>query len=473
MNSVEFLCALLPTQGIPVIVTGPHPIAGKPDITTFHHHIAKDITDAAAIAERLKEKYNVYFAIHTIRETHERMSKGGFVFMAVSRTAANAAFVKCLYLDIDVGTDPSKYSTQFEAVNSLVLFCRQVGMPKPTIVNSGYGVHVYWPFVEAVTSQEWKPAAELLKRLTAHHGLKADPAVTADAARILRVVGTWNRKDPANPFPVVNWHPGSPPTAFSDLAAILAAASAKALPNALLAPASASAGETGATASPPETPENVELLRGMLDAIDPGVTRDDWRRVVWGVASLGWTVGEAMARSWSARWDKFAEADFATMWASFDAGRQNGITWRSLHSLASGHGYMGPNLTVPGGEFGTDLTTTYGISGTALTAAAAGSAGDVANGRRFAAAARDRLLHIYDTGQWLRFDPESGWLAVPAVEVEAFGKGVVRAMTAEAAEKFQANPESQPAKRLRQNVERVSRLPHLRAMIEGAMRKTG
>ena len=70
------------------------------------------------------------------------------------------------------------------------------------MVNSGRGVHVYWPLTEAVSAEQWLDAAERLKQACADNGLLADPAVTADVARILRVPNTNNYKDD-NPLPVM------------------------------------------------------------------------------------------------------------------------------------------------------------------------------------------------------------------------------------------------------------------------------
>ena len=61
-------------------------------------------------------------------------------------------------------------------------------------------MHVYWPLTEAVSAEQWLDAAERLKRACADNGLLADPAVTADIARILRVPNTHNYKD--DPLPV-------------------------------------------------------------------------------------------------------------------------------------------------------------------------------------------------------------------------------------------------------------------------------
>ena len=49
--------------------------------------------------------------------------------------------------------------------------------------------------------EDWLPVAERLKKLCADNGLLADPAVTTDAARVLRIPTTHNHKD-TPPTPV-------------------------------------------------------------------------------------------------------------------------------------------------------------------------------------------------------------------------------------------------------------------------------
>ena len=129
---------------------------------------------------------DVYFALSTFKEPSNR--KGD-----------NAVELKSLFLDLDCG--PSKeYPTQKLAVDALRNFCKQLSLPKPLMINSGRGVHVYWPLSEAVSTKDWVDAAERLKKACADNGLLADPAVTADVARILRVPNTHNYKDdPALP----------------------------------------------------------------------------------------------------------------------------------------------------------------------------------------------------------------------------------------------------------------------------------
>ena len=142
--------------------------------------------------EQAAHKYNndgldVYFALSTFKEP-------------TNRKGDNAQELKALFLDLDCG--PSKeYATQQLAVAALRNFCKDLSLPKPTMVNSGRGVHVYWPLAEAISAEEWLEAAERLKKTCDTKGLLADPAVTADVARILRIPKTNNYKS-ESPLPV-------------------------------------------------------------------------------------------------------------------------------------------------------------------------------------------------------------------------------------------------------------------------------
>jgi uncharacterized protein (DUF927 family) len=113
---------------------------------------------------------------------------------ADGRTADNAAFLRAFFLDLDCGLG-KPYADQNEASVALSEFVRSVGFPTPYVVNSGGGLHVYWPLTEDVPAEVWFPHARALKKMCADHNLHADPAVTADRARILRVPGTYNFKN--------------------------------------------------------------------------------------------------------------------------------------------------------------------------------------------------------------------------------------------------------------------------------------
>ena len=137
-----------------------------------------DVIDAARDFD--SNGHDAYFALATLEETG-------------SRKADNVRSLKAFFLDLDCG--PTKeFADQATAITELRGFCTRHKLPKPTLINSGRGVHVYWILSEAVPRDEWWQVAERLKQLCEADGFKADPAVTSDVARVLRVPSTHNHK---------------------------------------------------------------------------------------------------------------------------------------------------------------------------------------------------------------------------------------------------------------------------------------
>jgi len=109
------------------------------------------------------------------------------------RTKHNARGAKALWLDVDAG--PGKpYADWQAAARAVAEFCRVTGLPRPLVVLSGLGIHVYWPLVQTLDVQSWERHARGLKALCAKHGLHADPTRTADITSVLRAPGTHHRK---------------------------------------------------------------------------------------------------------------------------------------------------------------------------------------------------------------------------------------------------------------------------------------
>lgn len=170
-----FLTSVLSDQGL-YCVTGLKKGAVK---QTF----VKTIDEIDAVVEGLLTNgFDAYFGCAKYRAEED------------GRTAKNAKWFKAFWLDLDCGEN-KPYASQAEAINSLKMFVQASGMPRPTIVNSGRGIHVYWTLTTDINYNDWKPAAEAFKKFCASYNLQADPAVTADAARILRVPDTFNYKD--------------------------------------------------------------------------------------------------------------------------------------------------------------------------------------------------------------------------------------------------------------------------------------
>lgn len=110
---------------------------------------------------------------------------------ASGRKGEFATHRKCLALDLDVGKDDPKksYPTREEAREALEDLIQHLGMGQPLIVSSGQGLHAYWTFDEEVDIDDWKAAADQLKRVTKAHGIRVDDKVTTDKARVLRLPG--------------------------------------------------------------------------------------------------------------------------------------------------------------------------------------------------------------------------------------------------------------------------------------------
>jgi len=145
---------------------------------------------ARTIASMDEEGREVYFACATFQNKDK------------PKNVQNIQALKSFYLDLDCGKE-NGYQTKKEAVEALQKFCDSIKLPLPTLVDSGFGVHAYWSLNAAVEYNTWKPVADAFKRKTHELELKADPVVTADGARILRVPNTTNKKRDNNHKKVV------------------------------------------------------------------------------------------------------------------------------------------------------------------------------------------------------------------------------------------------------------------------------
>lgn len=155
----------------------------------------------AALEGAAVNKENFYFAISTFKDWDAKHF----------RAQSNAQETRCLILDVDVKPKEGYCQTQAEALPLIDTLCEAINFPKPIIVNSGYGYHLYWPFEEAVPSDEWK---QLAKAFHAAVGMFAPPLVAdasrvSDSASILRIPGTYNLKNgKAVEVTLDQWHDG-------------------------------------------------------------------------------------------------------------------------------------------------------------------------------------------------------------------------------------------------------------------------
>lgn len=149
----------------------------------------------------------------------DRAGKTVFIAQASFKTGENrkgesAHLVKNFFLDIDCG--PKKpYPTQKDGLQDLFGFCKTVGLPAPTVINSGNGLYAHWILTQAIPANLWRGAAELLQKLVQLNapGLDND-GICADRARVLRPVGSHNRKGEPKPVSIVYTAPEVSPIEF-------------------------------------------------------------------------------------------------------------------------------------------------------------------------------------------------------------------------------------------------------------------
>lgn len=128
------------------------------------------------------------------------MSDGWDVYYATAGFGAgpkaseeNAVAKKEFYIDIDCGKD-KPYATKDDGLVALKTFITEIGLPKPTLVDSGGGIHAHWFLDKAVPIHEWKPVAEALKQRCQEKSFNVDNSCTADTVRVLRIPDTVNFK---------------------------------------------------------------------------------------------------------------------------------------------------------------------------------------------------------------------------------------------------------------------------------------
>lgn len=112
-----------------------------------------------------------------------------------TRSQDNVQLRRCFAFDIDAGPEKfakhgdAVYPSRDEALAAVIDWCKQHKLAPTYVVGSGAGLHVYFALDSDVTPEQWLPVAKALKARALADGLRIDPAVTADSARVLRPLG--------------------------------------------------------------------------------------------------------------------------------------------------------------------------------------------------------------------------------------------------------------------------------------------
>lgn len=212
MTGLEFLQTILPSEGVFYLALFRD---GSPK-PAHKAYTSLEIMSQAIESYDRQSNLSVYHACGSYQEpVIEVEGKRKY------RTPENWNTAKAFWLDIDCGADKAEkgqgYATKTDAGKAILTFCATTGLPKPMIVSSGNGLHCYWPLTKAIPHAAWCKLSAALKAILAHHKVLADPTATADFARILRPVGSTNKKGEPKPVKLLQGGELTTPQEFADI----------------------------------------------------------------------------------------------------------------------------------------------------------------------------------------------------------------------------------------------------------------
>ena len=174
MDTLEFLKRVLPIEGFYVTT-----VINKDG---RRQGFFDSVEELAQVCERLDSTgNNTYFAISSF------LQKG-------NRKQDNVKATKVVAIDVDCG-EGKPYTSWKEGLQELGKFVHTMSLPKPMIIYSGNGLHVYWVLTEELEPQDWKPLANAMKQAALDKGFKIDAGLTANSALVFRPVGTHTPKN--------------------------------------------------------------------------------------------------------------------------------------------------------------------------------------------------------------------------------------------------------------------------------------
>lgn len=194
LTTLEFLQAILPEHGIHYLALF------KDGYKTPAHKVYIDLETMADAIDNMagSKSLSVYHACATFQKAVIEIEDGGKIKRKY-RIPENWSRAKAFWVDIDCGQEKfdkgDGYLTKRDAAVAIDTFAVEVGWPKPMLVDSGNGLHAYWPLTKDIAHDKWVKLATGLKSTLKHCGVIADPTRTADFASILRPAGSVNRKN--------------------------------------------------------------------------------------------------------------------------------------------------------------------------------------------------------------------------------------------------------------------------------------
>lgn len=149
MDKLTFLKTILPEDGYKFVGLSR---AGGSGIT-HKAYVSLELMAEAIASYDEQTNLTIYHACAAYKEpSYEAVVNGET--KKKYRGQPNLLKAKSLWCDIDCGetkaAEGKGYATKGEAVNAIRRFCAEKGLPDPMIVDSGGGIHCYWPLTKTV-----------------------------------------------------------------------------------------------------------------------------------------------------------------------------------------------------------------------------------------------------------------------------------------------------------------------------------
>jgi hypothetical protein len=200
MDTVEFMRWAVPQGNNYTAMMMPNK-NGKGTYPSHRNFTSQKELAGWAVAVAKKHSRDMYFALASFKVGEVKDDAAGTT--KPERKQKNVSALRSFWADIDCKGVDGTYMDKREAIAALGAEISKGTVPNPSIiVDSGNGLHVYWCLDEDMHPDDWQPVAYGFRNMLLGAGIKIDEGITIDSARILRVPGTHNYKDPANPKPV-------------------------------------------------------------------------------------------------------------------------------------------------------------------------------------------------------------------------------------------------------------------------------
>lgn len=196
----EFFGSILASQGKPCLAWLVNRAGDKP---YFKHKVFESVDQFCVFLDKVDfTKFNYYFCISTLKQDSMEVKGKDRI-----RVQQNMQYTRCFVLDVDIRPEKEGFYADVDsALQGVADACEALSLPQPTIVNSGFGLHVYWPMADGVDSEVWTKAARKLKKAIELivPMLVADGSRVSDCAGVLRIPNSFNLKsDPPTPVEVI------------------------------------------------------------------------------------------------------------------------------------------------------------------------------------------------------------------------------------------------------------------------------